>query len=140
MLREPPPNELPELRELPNEPRLLPNELPELRLLPVGWLLFLLDVLVVERCVCQLLRPLPDEDLPLPLELPLVLGVKVELGRLPNELPALPEGCPTVVRVLLCREPKLELLRLFCGVLEPLPKLLFGTLEGRREPKLTRFP
>lgn len=151
MLREPPPNEPPELRELPNESRLLPNELPELRELPNDGLLLLLGMLVVERCICWLLRLFPNEDEPFLSLLFSDLGVKVELGLLPNELRELPneprelpnelpEGRLTVVRVLLWREPKPELLRLFCGAFELLAKLLLGTFEGRREPKLTRFP
>ena len=144
MLREPPPNEPPELRELPNEPRLLPNELPELRELPNDGLLLLLGMLVVERCICWLLRLFPNEDEPFLSLLFSDLGVKVELGLLPNELRELPnelpEGRLTVVRVLLWREPKPELLRLLCGAFELLAKLLLGTFEGRREPKLTRFP
>ncbi len=89
-MREPPPNEPPELRELPNEPRLLPNELPELRELPNDGLLLLLGMLVVERCICWLLRLFPNEDEPFLSLLFSGLGVKVELGLLPNELRELP--------------------------------------------------
>ena len=92
------------------------------------------------RCVRPLSRPLPkEEERLLPVD-DSDLGVKVELGRVPNELLELLEERPTVVRVLLCREPKLELLRLFCCCLDALPKLPLEVPEDLREPKLTRFP
>lgn len=87
-----------------------------------------------------MLRPLPNVDELLLLGVASNFGVKVELGLCPNELLVLPEERPTVVRVLLWRVPKLELLRVLCCVLELLPKLLLEVLELRRAPKLTRFP